>query len=85
MKPKVKSGEKVILSPFTSGGPECGDIVLVKVKGRVYLHLVKAIDGERYQIANNKGHINGWVGLNSIYGKAVEFPDRLAKGKSPKL
>jgi hypothetical protein len=48
---------------------------LCKVAGRQYLHLIKAIQGDRYQIANNKGYINGWVGQNSIFGKLVEVKD----------
>ena len=48
-----------------------GDIVLVKVKGRVYLHLIKALRGDQYLIGNNKGRINGWVSRQAIYGKAV--------------
>ena len=26
-----------------------------------------------YQISNNHGHINGWVGKSQIYGKVVEI------------
>ena len=38
-----------------------GDVVLCKVRGNEYLHVVKAIQGERFQIGNNRGVINGWV------------------------
>ena len=48
-----------------------GDIVLVRVRGRVYLHLIKAIDGQRFLIGNNHGGINGWVGPHAIYGIAI--------------
>ena len=68
---KVNDGELVTLSPSSLDKLEKEDIVLVRVKGRDYLHLIKAIDGERYQIGNNRGGINGWVGLKSIYGKAI--------------
>jgi hypothetical protein len=50
---------------------QVGDIVLCKVNGREYLHLVKAIQGPRFQIGNNRGHINGWVSANAIFGKLV--------------
>ncbi len=69
MKPKINSGELVTLSP--SKHYKKKDIVLVKVNGRVYLHLIKAIKGDTYCIGNNKGHINGWVGINCIYGKVI--------------
>jgi hypothetical protein len=52
------------------------DIVLVKVRGTVYLHLIKAIQGRRYQIGNNRGHINGWVGRDAVYGVAVSVDGR---------
>jgi hypothetical protein len=41
------------------------------VNGRHYLHLVKAIDGERFLIGNNRGRTNGWVGPNAIFGRLV--------------
>lgn len=47
-----------------------GDVVLVRVHGRVYLHLIKATDGGRFLIGNNRGGINGWVGPDAIYGVA---------------
>ena len=45
------------------------DIVLCKVKGNHYLHLVKAVGKKRVLIGNNHGHINGWT--KNIYGKVV--------------
>ena len=68
MADKVESGQLCTVEPLKEA-PEKGDIVLCKVKGRQYLHLVKAVKGGRFQIGNNKGRINGWVGLASIYGK----------------
>jgi hypothetical protein len=47
------------------------DIVLCRVKGNQYLHLVKAIQGERFQIGNNRGGINGWITRRQIYGWLV--------------
>ena len=38
----------------------------MQVNGSQYLHLIKAIQGERYQIGNNIGRINGWITQNSI-------------------
>jgi hypothetical protein len=73
MKGKVNDGELVTLSPIDASSLIVGDIVLVRVKGSVYLHLVKAIDGDRFQIGNNRGGINGWVSGNSIFGKAIRI------------
>lgn len=70
MKGKVESGNLVTLAPITSP-PEKGDIVLVKVGYSTYLHLIKAVQGDRYLIGNNRGGINGWTNISSIYGKAI--------------
>jgi len=70
MSGKIESGQLVTVEPL-SAAPQVGDIVLCRVKGAEYLHLVKAIDGERYQIGNNRGGINGWISRRGIFGKCV--------------
>ena len=70
MIPKINSGELVTISPDTADIKK-GDIVFCKVAGKYYVHLVKAIQGKRFQIGNNRGHINGWVGGDCIFGKVV--------------
>lgn len=72
MRGKVNDGDLVTLEPVAPEALAVGDIVLVRVHGRDYLHLVKAIDNGRFQIGNNRGGINGWVGPNGIYGKAIK-------------
>ena len=72
MKGKVNDGDLVTLEPCATENLSVGDIVLVRVSGRDYLHLVKAIDGKRFQIGNNRGGTNGWVGPHAIYGKAIK-------------
>jgi len=47
------------------------DVVLCRVSGQQYLHLIKAIQGERYQIGNNRGHVNGWTSRGQIYGRLI--------------
>jgi len=71
MKGKVKSGATVTVSPVEEYNK--GDIVLVKVKGRVYLHLIKAVKNDRYLIGNNVGGTNGWVNKSAIYGLATKI------------
>lgn len=68
---KVESGNLCTVEPIDASLLRVGDIVLCKVNGREYLHLIKAISGEQFQIGNNRGRINGWVRANSIYGKCV--------------
>lgn len=64
---RIESGQLVTVSPLTGITPQVGDAVLCKVSGNQYVHLIKAIDSDgRYQIGNNKGHINGWT--KAVYG-----------------
>jgi len=71
MRGKIDSGQLCTVAPVDPATLEVGDVVLCKVNGREYLHLVKAIQGGRFQIGNNRGRINGWVGANAIFGKCV--------------
>jgi hypothetical protein len=71
MKGKVESGQLVTVEPIVQKELQKGDIVLCKVNGSQYLHLIKAIQGDRFQIGNNIGSINGWVTKNSIYGICI--------------
>jgi hypothetical protein len=73
MKGKIESGSLCTVEPVTTAEVQPGDIVLCKVKGAEYLHLVKAIgpDG-RVLIGNNIGRTNGWT--RAVFGrlKSVE-------------
>jgi hypothetical protein len=75
MRGRIDSGQLCTVVPIDPTGLEVGDIVLCKVKGNEYLHIVKAIQGARYQIGNNRGFINGWIGANSIFGKCTSIED----------
>jgi hypothetical protein len=70
---KIESGQLCTVEPVDPATLEVGDIVLCKVNGKQYLHLVKAIQGERFQIGNNRGRINGWIGANGIFGKCAKI------------
>ena len=73
MQGKIESGQLCTVEPVEAAELWVGDIVLCKVNGREYLHLVKAIQGPRFQIGNNRGRINGWVTANAIYGKCISI------------
>lgn len=76
MKGKINSGQLVTLAPIGEHDELLvGEIVLVKVHGNVYLHLISAINGTEYQIANNKGFINGWTNRTKIFGKVIRIED----------
>lgn len=79
----VNDGDLVIVSPMKTvdGKPSPnslfltdGSIVLCRVAGNQYLHLVKACRHPLYQIGNNKGHINGWTHIDKIYGILTKRP-----------
>lgn len=74
MVPLVRSRQQVTVSPVDPAKLEVGDIVLAKVAGTVYLHLVSAVDaaGGRVQISNNRGRVNGWTGHAKVYGICVD-------------
>jgi SOS-response transcriptional repressor LexA len=72
MKGKIESGNLITVSSKLTD-LKVGDVVLCKVKGSEYVHLIKAIDGERYLIGNNKGRINGWISCNGIFGKVTSI------------
>ncbi len=71
MKGRIESGHLCTVVPVDCSTLTVGDIVLCRVRGNEYLHLVKAISRERFQIGNNRGGINGWIGSNSIFGKCI--------------
>ncbi|MHC5541657.1 S24 family peptidase [Singulisphaera rosea] len=69
---KIESGQLCTVRPVDPASLKVGDIVLCKVNGREYLHLVKAIQGSRFQIGNNRGRINGWVSAGAIFGLCIK-------------
>lgn len=77
MQPKIYSGDLCILLKVEKSLYRVGDIVLCKVNGRQYLHLISAIKNNRFQISNNKNFVNGWVSHSSIYGLCVQVEDKI--------
>ncbi len=69
MSGKIESGQLCTVVPLDTVTLAVGDIVLCRVRGAEYLHLIKAIQGPRYQIGNNRGRINGWITVKSIFGR----------------
>ena len=61
MRGKIASGQLVTVEAINDRILKTGDIVLCKVNGSQYLHLIKAVQGDRYQIGNNIGRMNGWT------------------------
>jgi hypothetical protein len=70
MIPLIRSRQLVTVAPVDPTKVEVGDIVLARVAGSTYLHLVSAVDAGRgrVQISNNRGRVNGWTNHARLYG-----------------
>jgi hypothetical protein len=70
MVPLIRSRQLVTVAPVDPTRLEVGDIVLARVAGTTYLHLVSAVDAarSRVQISNNRGRVNGWTNHARVYG-----------------
>ena len=69
----IESGQLCVVQPLNM--PETlsvGDIILCTVNGNQYLHLIKGIKGNQFQIGNNRGGINGWITGDKIYGRLIK-------------
>ena len=75
MKGKISSGQLCTVEPLANHALKVGDIVLCKVRGSQYLHLIKAIKGKQFQIGNNRGGTNGWITENGIFGVLTKVED----------
>lgn len=74
MTPLIRDGQRQTLEPVPDLAQiRVGDIVLCKVRGTIFTHLVKQIRRRKGQleflIGNNHGHVNGWS--RKIYGRTV--------------
>ena len=74
MTPILKSGQVCEVSPINDYSLlKKGNIVLCKVRGNVYLHLISAIKGNQFQISNNHKHVNGWILKNNLFGVVTKI------------
>jgi hypothetical protein len=74
---RIESGPRCTVAPIADVATlRVDDIVLCRVHGAEYLHLIKTIDGGRFQIGNHKGDVNGRIGNgsigpNGVFGRCV--------------
>lgn len=73
MVPKIHSGDLVTVG--VGERYKKGDIVFCRVGRTYYVHLIKAIKGDRYLIGNNRGGTNGWIRKEHIFGKVIDVGD----------
>ncbi|TVZ75849.1 hypothetical protein FB157_14910 [Streptomyces sp. BK340] len=73
MVPLIRSRQQAVVAPVDPSKLEVGDIVLARVAGTVYLHLVSSVDParKRVQISNNGGLVNGWTSYDRVFGICV--------------
>jgi hypothetical protein len=76
MKGRIESGQLCTVVPIDDEAKlAVDDIVLCRVRGAQYLHLIKAIRSGQFQIGNNRGGVNGWITANAIYGRLTAVSD----------
>ncbi len=73
MVPLINSRQQVVVAPVDPSKLEVGDIVLARVAGTVYLHVVSSTDrtGRRVQISNDRGRVHGWTSRDRVFGICV--------------
>lgn len=71
MRGRIEDGQPVTLGPVDPAVVEAGDVVLVRWKGGVLLHLVKEATPDRLLIGNNVGKVNGWASRRDVVGRVV--------------
>ncbi|MEW2356320.1 hypothetical protein [Spirillospora sp. NPDC029432] len=86
MTPLIRSRQRVTVAPVDPAKVEVGDIVLARVAGTVYLHLVSSVDTarRRVQISNNRGRINGWTSHDRVFGICVAVDGVARSGAAEK-
>lgn len=80
MRPLMAPGDSLYIKKVDPSKIRVGDAIFCKINGNLQVHRVSAIDSMhdgRWQISNNKNHINGWIGRANIYGLCVGVGDRL--------
>ena len=71
MRGRIEDGQAVTLAPVDPAEVILGDVVLVRWKGGVLLHLVREAEAERVLIGNNFAKVNGWAPRRDLLGRVV--------------
>lgn len=75
MEGRISNGDLVTLQPCIAQDLVAGDVVLARVQGRRYfhlvLHLIIAREADRFLIGNNHGRIDGWVTAQNVFGRVT--------------
>lgn len=85
MTPLIRHQQPVTLAPVDPTQLERGDMVFVKVRGRIYTHKVVGLRRGQVQIGNNHGRVNGWTSLDKVYGIVTEVEGVAVSGVQHKV
>lgn len=76
MQGRVSEGDLVTLEPCSPQDLAVGDVVLARIQGRRYSHLVLHLIHEReanlFLIGSNHSRLDGWVTGENIFGKVTD-------------
>ena len=86
MSGRISDGDLVTLQPYQTGTVMPGDVVLVRIQGRRYAHLVlhQVLEREpgRLLIGNNLGGTDGWVPEQEVYGRVTHVDSSSGTGSA---
>jgi hypothetical protein len=66
MSPKIESGQLCTVAPVNASDVRVGDIVVCKVNGTEYLHLVKAIQDRAFRSTTRAASTAGLAEMRSL-------------------
>ena len=77
MRGLIEDNQLVTIAPVDVLDVVAGDIVLVRWKGNVLLHVVKEARASELLIGNNLGRVNGWAKRSDVLGRVTKVHDKL--------
>ncbi len=82
MRGRISDGDAVTLEPCLAQNLLVGDIVLCRIEGRRFshlvLHLIVGREAKRFLIGNNFGRVDGWISSQDIFGKVTKVEPQTA-------
>lgn len=73
---RINDGDMVTLEPCAAEALMSGTIVLVRIQGKrfshIVLHSILSLEGGRFLIGSHQGRVDGWVDRGDIYGIATK-------------
>ena len=73
----IADSNKVTLAPCDSAHIQLGDVVLARVQGKRYrhivLHQIHAIEAGRLLVGGSVGRLDGWISAEDVFGRVVEI------------